>query len=225
MRNPLNLYKQAIPGLSFPHWFPPHAYDEFYIPSRRLTWMTSFLSLSPHQSRPDNILHSLILPPNSPRRPLICQSPPCQSRLDSLLRSLILPPNSPRRPPICKSRLDDLLRSLILPPNSPRRPPSFPYLIAQFFWITGSIIHQTYGHMQRLPATNDWYVSASFAIASHSLIVVDRTLRNGVPWEHAPCVRDILQYTPEGRSQSGRNARQPRMTGTFRLLLKSCHAR
>ena len=144
--------------------------------------------------------------------------------LDDLLPFLIAPPISPGRPPICQSRPDNLLRSLFLPPNSPRRPPSFPYLIAQFFWITGSIIHQTYGHMQRLPATNDWYVSAGFEIASHSLIVVDRTLRNGVPWEHAPCARDILQYTPEGRSQSGRNACQPRMTGTFRLVLQLCHA-
>ena len=132
MRNPIDLYKQAIPGLAFPHWFPPHAYDDFYIPSRRLTWMTSFLSLSPHQSRPDNILHSLILPPNSPRRPPICQSPPAnlawtasfvpsscrQTHQDDHLSANLawttsFIPSSCRR-----TRQDDLPPSLISSPNS-----------------------------------------------------------------------------------------------------------
>ena len=66
------------------------------------------------------------------------------------------------------------------------------------FWISRSIIHQNYGHMQGPPATNDWYIPTIFPLLSPSLIVVDSMqdmLGNGVPWEHAPCVHDILQYT------------------------------
>ena len=42
-----------------------------------------------------------------------------------------------------------------------------------FFRITGSIIHQNYGHIQGSSASHDWYVLTSL-IVSHSLNVVDR---------------------------------------------------
>jgi hypothetical protein len=44
----------------------------------------------------------------------------------------------------------------------PRRSILHPFFL--FFRIAGSIIHQNYGHMQGLPATNDWYVSTKFCI-------------------------------------------------------------
>jgi hypothetical protein len=64
------------------------------------------------------------------------------------------------------------------------------------------------GMVFRSPAANDWYVLTSLVIMSRPLIVVDRMRDtrphqrvgdpDGVPWEHAPCARDIFQYAQDG---------------------------
>ena len=118
MRNPLNLYKQAIPGLAFPHWFPPHAYDEFHIPSRRLTWMTSFLSLSLRQSRLDDHLSANLPPANLARTTSFVPSSCCRTRQDDHLSANLARTTSFVRSSCRRTRQDDLLPSLIPSPNS-----------------------------------------------------------------------------------------------------------
>ena len=49
-----------------------------------------------------------------------------------------------------------------------------------------------------LPVTTDWYVS-SFAVVSCPLIVINRTLQNGVPWElHCSCMTSFNTPRKEG---------------------------
>ena len=43
MYNPQNLYNQVIPALTFPHWFPAHAYDDFKTPKYPSTYLPSLI--------------------------------------------------------------------------------------------------------------------------------------------------------------------------------------
>ena len=84
-------------------------------------------------------------------------------------------------------------------PSSLSIPPSFSFF--RFVSDKSGPSSPNYGRMQGPPAfNNDRFAFVSVPIEVHndacSIGRSLRNLRNSVPWEHAPCARDILRIDP-----------------------------